>query len=102
MRRRDDEGVIVTNVVHEYIEIGGALTYKPSVRDGRPEWTVYLTWDDGFERLVYNGRTGDPKRLRLMDSIGKFHQSIMPGDTSVTIGLIPAGASNRSANDEED
>ena len=102
MRRRDDEGVIVTNVVHEYIEIGGVLTYKASVRDGRPEWTVYLTWDDGYERLVYNGRTGDPKRLRLMDSVGKFHQSIMPGDTSVTIGLVPVEGPTISDGSDED
>ncbi len=101
MRRRDDEKMIVVGNVPEYIQIGGKLTYRPIERDdGKPEWAVLLRWDDGFERAVYNGRTGDPKTFRLMDSVGKFHQSILPEATSVTIGLPVSG--KRPPSDAED
>lgn len=90
MRRRDDERMIVASVVHEYLALEGELAYKPTSReDGKPEWGVFLVWSDGYERAVYNGRTGEPKRFRLADSLIKFHQSIHPDATSITIGLKP-------------
>ena len=65
-----------TNISHSE----GELAYKPASRDdGKPEWGVFLVWSDGFERAVYNGRTGEPKRFRLADSLIKFHQSVSSG-----------------------
>lgn len=102
MSEPEHEGkVLLGNVVRLFLDGGGTLRYKPvRAEGGKTHWLVFGVRADGTEAQVFVSGKGSEKQFRSADAVVRYHQSMCPDATEVSIPVLPLHEG--SGGDEQD